>query len=106
MKQITEKQAMEFANLNGYALKMEVEYCQADWIKENARFIADIEMKRSDKTLCGEWPDGWKRTMIRESMEKAKGDLLARFLRDQCFQLDGALWLGNLTLIEEMEKLK
>ena len=90
--------------MDGNKLKYEIQYCQQDWIIANARFIADIETKRSDKTLFGEWPKGWKAQMLKDSAEAAKDALLSRFLRDECTQLDGAIWLGNWQLIQELER--
>jgi hypothetical protein len=104
MKQISLKQAQELATRDAYKLKAEIEYCQEDWIKEHARYIADIETKRIDKTYYGEWPKGWKHEMKRAAVEKAKQDLLTRFLRNECKQLDGAIWLGNWQMIKELEK--
>jgi hypothetical protein len=103
MKQITIAQAEHLALANKIRLRDEINWQQMDWIRENARYIADITMKRTNKTLCGEWPKGWKSEMIRMSSERAKTDLLARFLRDECKQLDGAIWLGNMQMIEQME---
>lgn len=104
MKQITLKQAEHLAFENTVRLNDEIKYCQADWIRDNARFIADIECKRCDKTLFGEWPKGWKAEMLRASKETARKALLDRFLRDECKQLDGAIWLGNWQMIEQMER--
>lgn len=105
MKQISLKQAQELATRDAYKLKAEIEYCQSEWISENSQTIADIELKRTDKTYWGEWLKGWKHEMKRAAIEKAKQDLLSRFLRDECKQLDGAIWLGNWQLIQELEKV-
>jgi hypothetical protein len=104
MKQITSKQAENLALKDDNKLKCEIKYCQQDWIIKNARFIADIETKRSDKTLFGEWPKGWKAQMVKDSVEIAKAALLSRFLRDECKQLDGAIWLGNWQMIQDLER--
>lgn len=104
MKQITATQAKALALSNEMRLRDETRYCQADWIRENASRIADIEAKRSDKTLYGEWPKGWKSEMLRTSKETAEKNLLDRFLRDECKLLDGAIWLGNWDLIQQMER--
>lgn len=103
MKQITLKQAEALATRNDSRLKAEIEYCQADWISENSRVIADIECRRTHKTYWGEWPKGWKHEMRRAATEKARQDLIKRFLRDECKQLDGAIWLGNWQMIQELE---
>ena len=105
MKQISLEQAQQLATREIYKLKVEIEYCQADWISENSRVIADIECKRTNKTYWGEWPKGWKNEMKRAANEKARRDLLNRFLRDECRQLDGAIWLNNWQLITEIEQL-
>jgi len=102
MKQISKDQALALAIKNH--LKDEIRYCQADWIRENARHIADIETKRADRTFYGQWPKGWKNQMVKDSTEAAKEALLARFLRDECKVLDGAIWLGNWEMIQSMEK--
>jgi len=102
MKQITLKQAEKLSLRNN--LKSEIEYCQIDWIKENARHIAMIETKKADKTLYGEWPKGWRHEMKIQSEKQARQDLLARFLRDECKQIDGAIWLGNWQIIQELER--
>ena len=104
MKQITLKQAESLACSDPLRLSYEIKYCQQEWIETNARYIADIETKRADKTLYGEWPKGWRAEMLRASKEKAKSDIVARFLRDECKQLDGAIWLGNWQMIERMER--
>jgi len=104
MKQITSKQAEKLALMDDNKLKYEIKYEQQDWIIKNARFIADIETKRSDKTLFGEWPKGWKAQMVKDSAEAAKATLLSRFLRDECKQLDGAIWLGNWQMIQDLER--
>jgi len=104
MKQITLSQAKSIAFADQYRMSLETRYCQEDWIKANARYIADIELKRCDKTAYGQFPKGWKAEMKRASLEKAKSDILSRFLRDQCKQLDGAIWLGNWQMINEIEK--
>jgi hypothetical protein len=104
MKQITLKQAEALALADEYRLRYETQYCQEDWIKANARYIADIEMKRCDKTAYGQFPKGWKAEMKRAATEKSRADILARFLRDECKQLNGAIWLGNWQMIQEMER--
>lgn len=106
MKQISESTAKKIATSNKSRLEDEIKYCQADWIKENARYIADIECGRVDKTIYGEWPKGWKREMRRAAIEMATRALVERFLRDECKQLDGAIWLGNMQMIEDLEKPK
>ena len=102
MKQITLETAQKLACREN--LKLEIEYCQIDWIRNNARHIAMIETKQTDKTLFGEWPKGWKHEMKLQAEKQARQDLLARFLRDQCKELDGAIWLGNWQMIQELER--
>ena len=102
MTQITLEQAEKLAIKNN--LKSEIEYCQIDWIKENARHIAMIETKKADKTLYGDWPKGWRHEMKVQSEKRARQDLLARFLRDECKEIDGAIWLGNWQIIQELER--
>jgi hypothetical protein len=102
MKQITMKQAEDLACQNG-ELELEMSFCQDDWIKDNSRTIADIECKRIDKTYFGNWPKGWKHQMKEESAERAKHDLLKRFLKRECKELDGAIWLGNWKMIQNLE---
>jgi hypothetical protein len=103
MKQITIKQAEALAFAGG-SLEYETKLCQGDWIRCNADRIADIEMKRCDKTLWGTFPNGWKKQMAKGAKMMARKNLLERFLRDECKLLDGAIWLGNITMIEQMEK--
>lgn len=98
------KQAERLALANTTRLNDEVKYCQSDWIRANATYIADIEAKRCDKTLYGEWPKGWRAEMLRASKETATKALVDRFLRDECKLLDGAIWLGNWQMIESMER--
>ena len=97
-------EATNLALANKARLRSEVAYCQADWIKGNACYIADIETRRSDRTLYGEWPNGWRAEMKKEAGRAAAKSLLERFLRDECKLLDGAIWLGNLNLIYELEQ--
>lgn len=104
MKQISPKTAEKLALRDDLKLKQETQYCQTEWVEANARYIADIETKRVDKTLFGEWPKGWRAEMLRASIEKAKSDIVSRFLRDECKQLDGAIWLGNWQMLKELER--
>ena len=105
MKQITLKQAQSLSKTSSVvSIKDETRYCQADWIRENAHHIADVEMRRTDKTFYGEWPKGWKAEMKRAAAAKAESLLLHRFLRDKCKELDGAIWLGDWAMIQQMEK--
>ena len=104
MKQISPKTAEKLALQDETKLKYEMQYEQHDWIVKNAKYIADIETKRCDKTLFGEWPKGWKAQMLKDSAETAKAALLSRFLRDECNQLDGVIWLGNWQMIKELER--
>ena len=104
MKQISPKTAEKLALQDETKLKYEMQYEQHDWIVKNAKYIADIETKRCDKTLFGEWPKGWKAQMLKDSSEAAKSALLSRFLRDECELLDGAIWLGNWQMIQELER--
>ena len=102
MKQITITQATKLALSHPYRLSDEIKCCQADWIQAHARQIADIECKRSSKTYYGEWPKGWKAAMKAEANVNAEENLLKRFLRDECIQIDGAYWLTSITMIESM----
>lgn len=104
MKQITHTKALELATSCTYTLKFEIECCEAEWIRGNAREIAEIEMHRRDKTNCGEWLKGWKHEMKRAAREKAKHDLKLRFIARKCQEIDGTLWLNDWQLICEMEK--
>jgi len=102
MKQISTSQAKKLAFAAVYKLESEIKYCQSDWIKENSRHIADIECGRTDKTLYGTWPKGWKAAMKAEAKTRAEEVVLREFIRDECKYLDGIIWLANLTLIERM----
>jgi hypothetical protein len=104
MKQISQSTAEKLAFADARRLKEEIRYCQADWIRENAHLIADIESKRASKDLYGEWPKGWKAEMKRQAVAMAKKSILDRFLRDECKQLDGAIWLGNFQMIHAIER--
>jgi len=104
MKQISMETARKLALQNELKLRLEIEYEQDGWISTNSKYIADIETKRCDKTLFGEWPKGWKAQMLKDSSEAAKAALLSRFLRDECKLLDGAIWLGNWQMIQELER--
>lgn len=104
MKQISLSQAEKLATADSRALRDEVRYCQADWIRANANLIADIESKRASKDLYGEWPKGWRAEMKKQAVAMAKKSLLERFLRNECKQLDGAIWLGNFQMICAIER--
>ena len=104
MKQISLAAAEKLAFADSRALKDEVRFCEADWIRENARLIADIESKRAPKDLYGEWPKGWRVEMKKQAVAMAKKALLDRFLRNECKQLDGAIWLGNFQMICAIER--
>ena len=103
MKQITHQQVEKLA-WHPLDLKFEIECCQAEWIASNARYIAEIETKRADKTYWGEYPKGWKTAMFKEAEEKAKSNLLTRFISRKCREIDGVLWLNDWQMICEMEK--
>lgn len=103
MKQISMKQVEQLA-LSGDRLEFEIRCCQTEWIQQNARSIAEIETKRRDKTNFGEFPKGWKAEMLRASKDRAKKELVDRFIRDNCKVLDGAIWLGSWQHIEELER--
>jgi hypothetical protein len=104
MKQITHKEAEKLALADPRDLKFEIECCQAEWIAANSRYIAEIETKRTDKTHWGEYPKGWKSAMLKDSKEKAKSDIVSRFIARKCREIDGALWLNDWQMICEMEK--
>ena len=103
MKQITQKQAEKIAWCP-LDLKFEIECCQAEWIASNARYIAEIETKRADKTYWGEYPKGWKSAMLKQSEKTAKSNLLTRFISRKCREIDGAFWMSAWQLICEIEK--
>lgn len=103
MKQITRKQAEKLA-LSSDRFEFEFQCCQAEWIQQNARAIADIETKRRDKTNFGEFPKGWKAEMLRASKERAIREIVERFIREHCKVLDGAIWLGSWQHIQELER--
>lgn len=102
MKQITTKQLETLALADPREVELWTEYSAADWIKENARHIAAIETGRTSKTLFGEWSKGWRAEMKRAAKEKAKADLIARFKRQNIMDMDGALWLNNFQLIQQL----
>jgi hypothetical protein len=102
MKQITQKQLEALALADPREVETWTEYSASDWIKENAHHIAAIESGRTSKTLFGEWPKGWKAEMKRAAKEKAKADLIARFKRQNIMEMDGALWLNNHQLIQQL----
>lgn len=102
MKQITTKQLETLALADPREVERWTEYSAADWIKENAHHIAAIESGRTSKTLFGEWPKGWRAEMKRAAKEKAKADLIARFKRQNIMEMDGALWLNNYQLIQQL----
>jgi hypothetical protein len=106
MKQINHAQVLKLATENKMRLNDEIKYCQAEWIRDNARHIADIETKRADKTLYGEWPKGWRKEMLVASIRAAKSNLVERFLRDECKQLNGVIWLANWQIINQIEGWK
>lgn len=104
MKQITTKQLETLALADKAEVARWEEYSIRDWIVENAQFIGWIETKKADKTLFGEWPKGWKAEMKRAAKEKARLDLIAKFKRQNILEMDGALWLNNLDLINQISK--
>lgn len=102
MKQITRKQLEALALADPREVERWTEYSASDWIKENAHHIASIEFSGNSKTLFGEWPKGWRAEMKRAAKEKAKADLIARFKRHNIMEMDGALWLNNFQLIQQL----
>ncbi len=102
MKQISIAQAKKLAFSETSKMNAEIKYCQADWIRENAHYIADIECGRVDKTFYGTWLKGWKAAMKAEARKRAEEIILNAFIRDECKCLDGVIWLGNLAMIEQM----
>jgi hypothetical protein len=103
MKQITTKQLQSLALADKAEVKRWTEYSITDWIAANAQHIGWIETGRADKTLFGEWPKGWKAEMKRASAEKARLDLIEKFKRQHILEMDGALWLNNWELINELK---
>ena len=104
MKQITMEQAIKLATANEKRVAQELRWAREDWVKENARYIAAIECREWDRTLGGEWPKGWRYEMKKEARAKASRQLLDKFLREECKLLDGAIWLGNWEIIQQLEK--
>lgn len=102
MKQITRAQAEALATSDEYKLDFETKFYQSQWIKENSMVIADIECKRCPRDYYGTWPKGWKAQMRKEAKEKARKYLIDRFMRDKCFELDGAIWLNDWQLVTEL----
>ena len=102
MKQISLADAQAIACSDTGRLNDEIRYCQADWIQANARYIADIEAKRCDKTFYGSWAKGWKVQMRIEARQIADKNMLHAFLCENCTTIDGAIWLNNPTIIASL----
>jgi hypothetical protein len=103
MKQISQATAEKLAARNKSDVTTETRYAIEDWLTTNARYIADIETGRANKTLYGDWPKGWKTQMLSDAKTTAKSRLVERFIRDHCKVLDGVIWLGDWQLITELE---
>jgi len=101
MKQISTKTAQTLADRELH-IKSEIRFCQSDWIKFNADRIADIECGRADKTYYGEYPKGWKVAMKADATTAAQGRTLRQFLETRCTVIDGAIWLNDWQLINQL----
>ncbi len=102
MKQLTQKQILELATKDSARLKTEIRYCMSDWLKANAAKVVSIEAGYTNKTHFGEFPKGWKSEMKRWAKEDAVRILTEAFIKDKCFVLDGATWLGDWQMINEI----
>jgi hypothetical protein len=104
MKQISQKQmeAMALADKRGY--EQALEWCIVDWLRKNAEYVAAIETGRSNKTLYGEWPKGWKAEMMREAKVAARAAVVSKFKLAHILELDGALWLRDWQMIDTLAK--
>lgn len=105
MKQISEKTLRSLALADKSDVARWTEWETADWIKENSEWIAKIEISKTvDKTLFGEWPKGWKAEAKRAGRERAEKALIEKFTRDNVKVLDGAFWLNNYHLIDQLSR--
>ena len=103
MKQISQATAERLATRKKSDVTTETRYAIEDWLTANARYVADIETGRANKTLYGDWPKGWKAQMLSDAKTTAKARLVERFIWDHCKVLDGVIWLGDWQLIIELE---
>lgn len=106
MKEISSETAMKLATADKAKVKQEIEFKTADWIRENANYIAAIECKNVDKTYCGLYPDGWRKKMKAKVPDQARHDLMHRFIQRHCQIIDGVIWLADLKMIEDLERKK
>ena len=73
------------------------------WITEFSGQIARANMPNSapfEKNYCGDWPKGWRKAML----DGAKAQLIERYIKRECREIDGVIWTGNLGDIEMLEK--
>jgi hypothetical protein len=103
MQQISYEKARQIALSDKKKVRYYVRYFEADWLKEQALNVADIECKRMNKTFFGEWPKGWKAEMKRWAMEATENHFVRRWIQDHCREIDGALWVASW---QEICKLK
>jgi hypothetical protein len=64
--------------------------------------MAVVALGLRPSTNYGTWPKGWKREMKQWAKEEAEKRVLADFMRDEVFQLDGAYWLKRIDTIERI----
>ena len=98
MKQITYDQARGMAMKDRSRWQREVHDKIQSWLRDNAKYIADIETGLSSKTLFGEWPGGWQKEMRRAAKSKARDTITENFIRTYCARIDGAIWLNKRLL--------
>lgn len=103
MKQITQKQMEQIALRDESYLSAILDYHVSDWIKENAFRIGAMETGKADKTYFGEYPKGWRSAMKADATQSARAEIIAKFKAENVLELDGALWLRDWTLIQQLE---
>jgi hypothetical protein len=103
MQQITIETAHRLALADPLKLREEIRFESADWIREEANRIADVETGRADKTYCGMWPRGWRAAMKLQSAHRARVRLIDRWMLAHCLYIDGVLWLCDWQIINSLK---
>lgn len=104
MKQVSKKTIRRLALSDSYGLAVMEQYEAADWMRENALVVAEIELGKGHKTRFGEWPKGWRAEMKRCARRRAEDHMVSAFMRREVFELDGAMWLRRLDTIERLSR--
>lgn len=92
MKQITYAEARKFALSENMRLEIMLQFKLQAWMLDNAASVVSVELKKSPKTMYGEWPKGWAATMFSSCKKAAKDQVTQEWIARNCKVIDGAIY--------------